>query len=160
MTATVTTIPKSAQFFAFQQISKQSFESIDCMSLYDLINEGDMMQVVGHGSFDFPNYPETRKVFQVIYFRFHNEFAGLRGLFNGLIRLGAPSGIFIESQLGMYRFAFKFYSHDEEKAKHHFSKVTTFLYQEIRFKSILKKVLENKRNFEASQQLLNNELFG
>lgn len=159
MSATSSSAPKSAQAFAFQLISKKSIDSTDCSTVYNLINESDMMQVVGHGIFDFPNYPETQKVFNVIYFRFQNEFLGLKGLFNGLIRLGAPRGVIIETQADMNRFALKFYTHDEEKAKNHFLKINNFLYQEVRFKSILNKVLENKRNFEASQQLLKNELF-
>ncbi len=160
MSATSTSTSKSAQTFAFQHISKKSIESAECLSVYDLINEGDMMQVIGYGSFDFPNYQETQKVFHVIYFRFQSDFVDLSGLFKGLIRLGAPKGIIIETQTDRNRFAFKYYSHDEERAKNHFAKITSLLYQEVRFKSILKKVLENKRNFEASQQLLNNELFG
>jgi hypothetical protein len=119
----------------------------------------DMVDLTGQGSFDFPNFPETNKSFQVLYFKLSSEFESLKGLFNGLISIGQPNGVILEFQKELNTYSLKFYTANETFVSCYFSKITKLISEEVRFKKILKKVIENQKSFEAEGKLLRNEIF-
>jgi hypothetical protein len=145
--------------FTFQSVSKRPEILSPAVSVVDMIMASDMVELTGQGSFDFPNFPEANKSFQVLYFKLASEFEGLRGLFNGLISIGQPKGVILEFQKELNTYTLKFYTADKLSVAQYFAKITKVISEEIRFKSILKQIIENQKSFEAEGQLLRNELF-
>jgi hypothetical protein len=149
----------SQELFSFQKISKRSENPSQSINAVEMLNGCEMVQLTGQGSFDFPNFPEAKKSFQVLYFKLSADFESLKGLFNGLISIGQPKGVILEFQKELNTYTLKFYTADEPSVFHYFSKITKVVSEEIRFKKILKKIIENQKSFEAEGQLLRNELF-
>lgn len=145
--------------FTFQSVSKRSEILAPSVSVTEMIIACDMVELIGMGSFDFPNYPGANKSFQVLYFRLASDFESLKGLFNGLISIGQPNGVILEFQKELNTYTLKFYSSNEPVVSGYFSKITKVISEEIRFKKILKKIIENQKSFEAEGQLLRNEIF-
>ncbi|MCH6233321.1 hypothetical protein [Cognataquiflexum rubidum] len=145
--------------FTFQSVSKRSENLTNQVNLTEMIMACDMVELTGMGSFDFPNYPEANKSFQVLYFRLASDFESLKGLFNGLISIGQPNGVILEFEKELNTYTLKFYSSNEPVVSRYFSKITKVISEEIRFKKILKKIIENQKSFEAEGQLLRNEIF-
>jgi hypothetical protein len=145
--------------FTFQSVSIRSENHSNQVSVTEMIMACDMVELTGQGSFNFPNYPESNKSFQVLYFRLASDFESLKGLFNGLISIGQPNGVILEFQKELDRYTLKFYSSNEPVVSGYFSKITKVISEEIRFKKILKRIIENQKSFEAEGQLLRNEIF-
>lgn len=145
--------------FTFQSVSKRSEILAPSVSVTEMIMACDMVELTGQGSFNFPNYPEANKNFQVLYFKLTSDFESLKGLFNGLISIGQPNGVILEFQKELNTYTLKFYSSNEPVVSGYFSKITKVISEEIRFKKILKKIIENQKSFEAEGQLLRNEIF-
>jgi hypothetical protein len=145
--------------FTFQSVSKRSEILTPAVSVTEMIMGCDMVELTGQGSFNFPNYPEANKNFQVLYFRLSADFENIKGLFNGLISIGQPKGVILEFQKDLNTYSLKFYSSNELAASAYFSKITKVISEEIRFKKILQKIIENQKAFEAEGQLLRNEIF-
>ncbi|MCL6260172.1 hypothetical protein M3O96_13810 [Aquiflexum sp. TKW24L] len=145
--------------FSFQTVSKRSEILSNPVNVVDMIMACEMVELTGQGSFNFPNYPEANKNFQVLYFKLTSDFENLKGLFNGLISIGQPQGVILEFQKELNTYTLKFYSSNEIAAAGYFSKITKVISEEIRFKKILKKIIENQKAFEAEGQLLRNEIF-
>ncbi|MCH6199482.1 hypothetical protein MMU07_07830 [Aquiflexum sp. LQ15W] len=145
--------------FTFQSVSKKSEILAPSVSVTEMIMACDMVELTGQGSFNFPNYPEANKNFQVLYFRLASDFESLKGLFNGLISIGQPNGVMLEFEKELNRYTLKFYSSNEPVVLGYFSKITKVISEEIRFKKILKRIIENQKSFEAEGQLLRNEIF-
>jgi hypothetical protein len=145
--------------FTFQSVSKRSDIFSPVVSVAEMIMASDMVELTGQGSFNFPNFPETNKSFHVLYFKLTSEFESLKGLFNGLISIGQPNGVILEFQKDLNTYTLKFYTSNEPAVSAYFSKITKVISEEIRFKKILKKIIENQKAFEAEGQLLRNEIF-
>jgi len=145
--------------FNFQSVSKRSENLTNQLNVTEMIMACDMVELTGQGSFNFPNYPEANKNFQVLYFKLSSDFESLKGLFNGLISIGQPQGVILEFEKELNTYTLKFYSSNEPVVSGYFSKITKVISEEIRFKKILKKIIENQKSFEAEGQLLRNEIF-
>jgi hypothetical protein len=145
--------------FSFQTVSKRSEILSNPVNVAEMIMACEMVELTGQGSFNFPNFPEANKNFQVLYFKLTSDFENLKGLFNGLISIGQPQGVIVEFQKELNTYSLKFYSSNESAAAGYFSKITKVISEEIRFKMILKKIIENQKAFEAEGQLLRNEIF-
>lgn len=118
-----------------------------------------MVNVLETASFDFPNFPEAKKSFQVIYFELSEEFQAIKGLFNGLISLGHKDAVILEFEKDLSRYSLKYYVADEENVNRYLHKIFNFVSDEIRFKRILKQSIENQKAFAKEEQLLIKELF-
>ena len=145
--------------FTFQSVSKRSEFLAPAVSVTEMLMACDMVDLTGQASFNFPNFPEANKSFQVLYFKLSSEFESLKGLFNGLISIGQPNGVILEFQKDLNTYSLKFYTSNENTVAGYFSKISKVISEEIRFKKILKKVIENQKSFEAEGQLLRNEIF-
>jgi hypothetical protein len=145
--------------FTFQSVSKRSENLSPEVSVAEMIMASEMVELTGQGSFNFPNFPEANKNFNVFYFKIKPEFESLKGLFNGLVSLGQPKGVILEIQKELDTYSLKFYSTNESAVSGYFAKITKLISEEIRFKKILKKIIENQKAFEAEGYLLRNEIF-
>jgi hypothetical protein len=145
--------------FTFKSVSKRTEILNTAVNVVDMIMASEMVELTGQGSFHFPNFPEANKSFQVLYFKLASDFEGLRGLFNGLISIGQPKGVILEFEKELNSYTLKFYTADKLSVAQYFAKITKVISEEIRFKSILKQIIENQKSFEAENQLLRNEFF-
>lgn len=145
--------------FAFQKVSKTQATVESHLSVADLMDQCGMVKVSETANFDFPNFPEARKSFQVIYFELSSDYAKHSGLFGGLISLGKSNGVILQQNRELGNFTLKFYASNSETVKSYLLKIFGFLEEEIRFKSILKKIIQNQQRFENEEQLLKKELF-
>jgi hypothetical protein len=118
-----------------------------------------MVEIVGLSGFGFPNFPESKKVFRVAYFKLNDEFKAIQPLFVGLISIGQPSKGTVEFYEEMDTFAVKYYQSDEQDMAAYLENIFSVLKEEIRFKQILKRVIEKQERFGKESQLLNRELF-
>lgn len=109
--------------------------------------------------FDFPNFPETRKVFHVLYFEWVQYNARIKALFNGLILLGQPHGVVLEFQKELDTYALKYYAHNDATAFDYLQKIEHYLSKELRFKQVLSSYLIQEKRHQQSQGLLHRELF-
>lgn len=145
--------------FAFQKITKKQGVNVTGLNPLEIIESCEMVNVIETASFDFPNFPEANKSFQVIYFELSEEFHKIRGLFNGLINLGHKDAVILDFEKELSRYSLKFYVSEEEGVKNYLTKIFRFISEEIRFKQILKKSIANQRAFAKEEQFLKMELF-
>jgi hypothetical protein len=145
--------------FTFQSVSKKSEIITPSVSVTEIIMACEIVELTGKGFFDFPNYPGANKSFQVMYFKLALDFESMQGLFNGLISIGQPNGVILEYQKDLNTYSLKFYTANESAVGQYFAKITRVISEEVRFKKILRKTIENQKSFEAEGQLLRNELF-
>lgn len=145
--------------FSFQKITKKEGAFIKGLNPLEIIKSCEMVNVLETASFDFPNFPEAKKSFQVIYFELSEEFQAIKGLFNGLISFGHKSTVILDFEKELSRYSLKFYLSDEEVVNNYLNKIFSFVSDEIRFKRILKKSIENQKAFAKEEQLLRMELF-
>lgn len=145
--------------FAFQKITKKEGAYIKGSNPLKIMESCEMVNVLETASFDFPNFPEAKKSFQVIYFELSEEFHAIRGLFNGLINLGHKDAVILEFEKDLSRYSLKYYVADEENVNSYLHKIFNFVSDEIRFKRILKQSIENQKVFAKEEQLLIKELF-
>ena len=125
----------------------------------EIMESCEMVNVIETASFDFPNFPEAKKSFQVIYFELSEEFHAIKGLFNGIINLGHKDAVILYFEKELSRYSLKYYVADEEGVNSYLTKIFRFLSEEIRFKQILKQSIENQKAFAREEQLLKMELF-
>ncbi|MDO9554732.1 hypothetical protein [Rhodonellum sp.] len=145
--------------FAFQKVSKTQTTVENPLSVMDLMVACGIVQVTETASFDFPNFPEAKKSFQVIYFELSSDYATHTSLFGGLVSLGKPNGVILQQNRELGNFTLKFYASNSETVKSYLQKIFGIVEEEIRFKSILKKIIQNQQRFENEEQLLKKELF-
>ena len=145
--------------FAFQKISKKTGTNISGLNPLEIMRSCEMVNVLEIASFDFPNYPEAKKSFQVIYFELSEEYQSIKGLFNGLISFGQSEGVILEFEKDLSRYSLKYYVSNQEAVSNYMTKIFRFVSDEIRFKRILKKTIENQKAFAKEEQLLKMELF-
>lgn len=146
--------------FPFREVSKKGSWVQTHVSVERVLAECGMVEIVGRAGFGFPNFPESKKVFQVAYFKINEGFKPIQPLFNGLISIGQPSRGTVEYYQALETFAVKYYQDDEQETASYLEKVFLVLKEEIRFKQILKTVIEKQARFEKESLLLNRELFG
>ncbi|WP_373493020.1 hypothetical protein [Aquiflexum sp.] len=145
--------------FAFQKITKKEGANTKGLNPLEIMESCGMVNVLETASFNFPNFPEAKKSFQVIYFELSEEFQAVKGLFNGLISLGQEEGVILESEKELSRYSLKYYVSDEMAVNSYLTKIFRFVSDEIRFKQILKKSIANQKAFAKEEQLLRMELF-
>ena len=150
---------QSQGIFPFQEISRKSVHQSVEGGVKAFFAGMEMVEVVGRAGFGFPNFPESKKVFQVVYFKIKEEYKRYQPLLNGLIAIGQPDKGSVEYYGELDTFTIKYYQSDEQEAVSFLSKIFSVLGDEIRFKDILKRVIENQERFAREGQLLNTELF-
>jgi hypothetical protein len=129
------------------------------IDIADWIRGCDMFDFTGKASFDFPNFPETNKVFHVVYFKLSAQYINLKGLLNGLAMLGQPKGVVFEYQKELKTYSFKYYAHENSEALTYIQKIVKTIYADIRFKQVLSALIQQEKDFVDSQKLLKKELF-
>lgn len=148
---------QSQQVLRIQPAEKAVFSNKSMIE--DWFHQSPFFMLKHQSCFDFPNFPETQKVFHVLYFEWaHNE-AQLKALFNGLILLGQSHGIVLEFQKELNTYALKYYHHNHARALDYLQKTEYYLSKELRFKQVLSSYLIQEKRHEQSQSLLQRELF-
>lgn len=158
-TNSLSTFSSANDSFAFQKITKKEGANTKGLSPLEIMISCEMVNVLETASFDFPNFPEAKKSFQVIYFELSEEFQAVKGLFNGLISLGHKDAVILDFEKDLSRYSLKFYVSQEAEVTNYLNKIFRFVSDEIRFKKILKKSIENQKAFAKEEQLLKMELF-
>lgn len=150
--------PSFSKRFAFQQVSKLNPEKSQKQSLQGMIVESGIFQINDTSGFDFPNFPETRKQFKILYLNLSEEFEDIKGLIRGLISLGQPTGVVFQFEKELNRFNLKFYQHDEEIVYNYLSNIFNTLNEERRFKMVLRRIIEVEKSRKAEERFLYQEL--
>jgi hypothetical protein len=145
--------------FAFQKITKRAGIDTLVLNPLEIMESCEIVNVLETAFFDFPNFPEAKKKFHVIYFQLAPQYSSLKGLFNGLISIGQPNGVLLEIEKEKLTYSLKYYESDQEKINEYLNKIFRIVLEEIRFKSILKKIIQNQVVFAKEEQLLRSELF-
>ncbi|SNS51161.1 hypothetical protein SAMN06295967_11183 [Belliella buryatensis] len=134
-----------------QKVNQLASEQMEMCEFFEI------QEVAG---FDFPNFPEARKSFRVVYFKLTKQYEGLKGLLRGLISLGNTAGAILEYSAERQLFSLKYYKASESEVSAYMNYLEKQLDQELKFKAVLSKLVENKRKFDVEQSLLKQELFG
>ncbi len=92
--------------------------------------------------------------------RFEKGFEQLLPLFKGLISLGKPISLSLIYGVEQPQVFFTFSRSEKQVVVGFFIQIINLLKKEVRFKEILKKVLENKKRFQSEQALLQAALQG
>ena len=146
--------------YHFQEVSKNLSITKEHIGVAEVLQMQGIVEVTGRAGFDFPNFPEVRKEFRVVYFRMADGFKSAQALLNGLIAIGQPEKGLVEFSKELDTFSVKFYSNTEHHTVSYLEKIFGVLKEEFRFKRILRTVIENQSRFGAESQLLKAELFG
>ncbi|WP_291784738.1 hypothetical protein [Cecembia sp.] len=125
----------------------------------DWFQQSPFFMLKSQSRFDFPNFPETQKVFHVLYFEWDQDEARLKALFNGLILLGQAPGVVLEFQKELNTYALKYYAHNATSVLVYLQKLELYLMKDLRFKQVLSSYLIQERKHQQSQSLLHRELF-
>jgi hypothetical protein len=147
------------EVFAFQKILKKEVNGTPSLSPLQILESCEMVEVMETAFFDFPNFPEAKKKFHVIYFQLAPQYSFLKGLFNGLISIGQPKGVLLEIEKEKETYSLKFYESEKLNVNNYLNKIFRIVLEEIRFKRILKKIIQNQEIFAKEEQLLKSELF-
>lgn len=135
-------------------------EEVSTVSLENWYEQIEMFEIMEVCTFDFPNFPETDKVFKLVYFKLNTVDIIQKRLFNGLIRLGQPEGVILEYHKEIDTYTLKFYAHQELSASHYVNNLQEEMEKDLRFRRVLAAVITQQESFENSQRLLVKELFG
>ena len=85
-------------------------------------------------------------------------FDSLFPLFKGMVSLGKPNGLDISYSNEEKSIFFSFDSTKEVEVGKFISNVLSLLRKEVRFKKVLKEIIENRQRFRAEQSLLHSSL--
>lgn len=85
-------------------------------------------------------------------------FDSLFPLFKGMVSLGKPNGLEISHSNEEKSIFFSFDSKQEIEVGKFISNVLSLLRKEVRFKKVLKEIIENRQRFRAEQSLLHSSL--
>jgi len=154
--------PKTSEVknqYLFQSVSKNSGNNNSPSPILELVENWEIVKLQKQRTVDIAGLPASNKKYQAIYFALSDDYTHIKGLFNGLISLGQPKGVKLEIQRELNQYVLKFYHTDENIATAYFEKLVKMADGELRFKSVLKRLLENQKAFDASQQLLKKEIF-
>ncbi|MCH7408237.1 hypothetical protein MM239_02430 [Belliella sp. DSM 111904] len=158
-TVTISTEAQHAGAFAFQNISRVKRSESSATSVIGMLELCGMLEVIETSSFDFPNFPEAKKKFNVVYFKINESFASLKGLFRGLTSLGKPGEVILENEVSQGVFTLKYYQSNEIKVKSYLATLIETVENELRFKQVLDQIIENQRKIKAEEGLLLQKLF-
>lgn len=147
------------QYFAFKEVSRNPESDTEALTVAELLDSSKFVLVSETNSFSFPNFPEAKKSFQVYYLDLHPNFSAFTGLFKGLIYSGKPEGVILEHNRELGNYTLKYYDSKGETVKNYLQKIFGVLDEEIRFKAILRKVIQNQKRINMEEQLLRQELF-
>ncbi|WP_194774482.1 hypothetical protein [Pararhodonellum marinum] len=147
----------SERIFSFQKVSRKTSENPQPVVL-DYLLESAQVTVIENTAFDFPNFPESNKIFKVIYFELSDASKELKGLFRGLFSLGKPKGVILEEIKEKDQFVVKYYESDAQVVRTYLSGIFSLVEGEQRFKSLLKKIIINQEKFRNEEALLQKEL--
>jgi hypothetical protein len=92
--------------------------------------------------------------------RFEKGFEALMPLLRGLTLMGRPSSLSFIYDIDQSQAFFTFSQSEAGKVQHFFNQIIGLLKKEVKFKEILKKVIENNNRFRSEQALLNAALHG
>ncbi|AFL84800.1 hypothetical protein Belba_2234 [Belliella baltica DSM 15883] len=159
VTANISSEIQVEKSFTFQNISKRSDAILNDLSVLEILEMCQMLNVVESTNFNFPNFPETNKTFHAIYFKINPSFSSLKGLFKGMVSLGKPLGVIVEYISELEQFTLKYYESDKNIAKSYINKFIENIEDEIRFKSVLNTIIENQRKIKSEESLLLQKLF-
>lgn len=143
-----------------KKFTNSILEEVSTVSLENWYEQIEMFEIMEVCTFDFPNFPETDRVFKLVYFKLNTTDIFKKRLFNGLIRLGQPEGVILEYHKEIDTYTFKFYAHQESLAYHYVNNLQNELEKDLRFRKVLSAVITQQESFENSQRLLVKELFG
>jgi hypothetical protein len=150
---------QSQKDFAFHKISKsEKSPTGNTKDLIKALQEGSLFKVRGQAGFDFPNFPETNKKFRVLYMELNHDFQDVQAILNGFLALGQPQGVILEFDKTQNNYSLKYYLQDAPSVMNYLDKLTLFINEEVRFKKILKRILENNKRTKIEERLLINEL--
>jgi hypothetical protein len=90
--------------------------------------------------------------------RLEKNFDSLFPLFRGLISLGKPNSLSLTYSLEEKSIFYSFKSESQVEVEQFFSRVLVLLQKEIKFKQLLKEVIENRSRFKSEQSLLQSSL--
>jgi hypothetical protein len=145
--------------FTFKKISRKSETELNNLSVLEILNQSNIVNVIETGSFDFPNFPEAKKSFQVLYFELDSAFLSKTPLFKSIVSLGKPEGVILEINKDLGNYTLKYYATNADIVKSYLQKIFGIFEDELSFKTILRRVLENQARNKMEEQLLQKELF-
>ncbi|MDN3670223.1 hypothetical protein QWY93_12900 [Echinicola jeungdonensis] len=149
---------KTSQTFSFNSINRNEPKTSQPKDLLNWLEGHEAVEIEGIGGFDFKNFPESQKKFQTIYFHLKGEVESFYSLFRGLVLAGHPKEVFIESIHEKRYFTLKYYQSNEGIAKAYVNKLFKLIEDEIRFKKVLKKIIQNQKKHQLEESLLYSEL--
>nr|WP_215223403.1 hypothetical protein [Echinicola shivajiensis] len=144
--------------FSFKSVIRNNAQDQSDINVFDWLDQHDAVKVEGQGAFDFANFQNSNKSFQVIYFSLEADLADHYALFRGIVLAGQPKEVYLENIHEKRSFSLKFYKNNESVAKEYLEKIFKIVNEEIRFKKVLKKVLVNQEKHRLEEKLLFNEL--
>jgi hypothetical protein len=150
----------SGAIIHLEKFTRSITDEVFNVSLEKWFEQIEMFEIMEVCTFDFPNFPETDKVFKLVYFKLNTVDIIQKRLFNGLIRLGQPEGVILEYHKEIDTYTLKFYAHQELSASHYVNNLQEEVEKDLRFRRVLAAVITQQESFENSQRLLVKELFG
>lgn len=144
--------------FIFKGVSKNSPISSTDLSVELMLEESGVFGVLEKSNFNFPNFPESNKNFQVYYLNLSDDFKEVKSILLGLLALGQPEELVLGYEKELDRFNLKFYQHHEPKVLACLKGIFEVLANEKRFKKVLKRVIEVEKQKKAEDKFLYKEL--
>ena len=90
--------------------------------------------------------------------RLEQNFQTLYPLFRGLISLGKPSSLILTFSPEEKSIFYSFRAESLPEVEQFFTRILTLLQKEVKFKKVLKEIIENRLQFKAEQRLLHSAL--
>lgn len=137
--------------FSFQTISRNNNANGDSLSLLDWIDSQEIISLQGK---EYDNNSQST----TLTLSLAGLASGYFSLVRGLMALDQPRSFTLQAAVKTRNFTLQLEAGQEAATKIYLGKILALLNAEIRFKQVLRKVIDNREKFEREERLLFNSL--
>lgn len=141
------------EHFNFTQVSRNEKPEIKPVSLLEWLHDNPVLDLltVTEGS-------DSGRDFQELSFRLAGKASAQYPLLKSMFSSGRPKQLALQADDASKIIFLRFDKAEETPAYQYISRVLSIIDEEVRFRQVLRKVIENRQRFVLEEKLLLNEL--
>ncbi|HLU89406.1 MAG TPA: hypothetical protein VKZ51_06190 [Cyclobacteriaceae bacterium] len=141
------------EHFNFTQVSRNEKAEIKPVSLLEWLQDNPMLDLL-----TVTEDSDSGGIFQELSFRLAGKASAQYPLLKGMFSSGRPKQLALQADDASKIIFLRFDKADETGAYQYISRVLSIIDEEVRFRQVLRKVIENQQRFVLEEKLLLNEL--
>lgn len=141
------------EHFNFTQVSRNEKAEIKPVSLLEWLHDNPMLDLL-----TVTEDSDSGRIFQELSFRLAGKASAQYPLLKGMFSSGRPKQLALQADDASKIIFLRFDKAEERGAYQYISRVLSIIDEEVRFRQVLRKVIENQQRFVLEEKLLLNEL--